>query len=183
MRRLWREATATTGARVATIAALGLVTLLVLSGLVGGAIALAGGHDDGPRRIAMDPVTATCPRTARPLEAADQQQRPGPGTLPRLGDLRGLGALGGSLHGEVTADGGTVYLFQRGEVTKSSATSVTVKSSDGFTATYAVSDDTRVAGPNDVPAVGSDVLVVAKKEGSAAVRILALREGQGRSRT
>ena len=51
------------------------------------------------------------------------------------------------LHGSLTVktDTGTkVVDIQRGEVTAASATSVTVKSSDGFTATYAIGDSTVV---------------------------------------
>ncbi|MFC6237440.1 hypothetical protein [Longivirga aurantiaca] len=51
------------------------------------------------------------------------------------------------LHGSLTVktDTGTkVVDVQRGEITAASATSVTVKSSDGFTATYAIGDSTVV---------------------------------------
>jgi hypothetical protein len=53
------------------------------------------------------------------------------------------------LHGSLTVTTGTgtgtkVVDVQRGEITSASATSVTVTSTDGFTATYAISDATTV---------------------------------------
>jgi hypothetical protein len=51
------------------------------------------------------------------------------------------------LHGSLTVTTGTgtkVVGVQRGEITAASATSVTVTSTDGFTATYAISDATTV---------------------------------------
>jgi hypothetical protein len=59
-------------------------------------------------------------------------------------------ALGRGLHGEFVVkgkDGAYVTLVSvRGEVTAVSATSVTFKAEDGFTATYAVNSDTKVRG-------------------------------------
>ncbi len=87
------------------------------------------------------------------------------------------GALAGgpALHGEVivpNSDGTfTTVLVQRGEVTAVSATSITVKSADGFTQEYAVTADSkiRVAGGGgaigDVKA-GDAVGVRATKSGS-----------------
>ena len=64
-----------------------------------------------------------------------------------MGELmRGAMGLGNVQHGEFTVqqDGKAVVMtLQRGTVTKSSATSVTVKSDDDFTGTYVLSDDTR----------------------------------------
>lgn len=65
------------------------------------------------------------------------------------------------LHGSFTiaTDSGTAVVdVQRGEVTAASATSVTVKSSDGFTATYAVDADTLVR--RDRATVGAGDLLV-----------------------
>lgn len=56
----------------------------------------------------------------------------------------------GGIHGEFTAvnpEGGYLRIAtQRGEVTEVSASSVTVKSVDGFTRTYAVDADTKING-------------------------------------
>jgi hypothetical protein len=65
-----------------------------------------------------------------------------------------------------------VIVFQRGQVQKVSATSVTVKSNDGFAETYALSEDTKVREDKEVAKVSdidtSDrVLVVALKDDSA----------------
>ena len=68
-----------------------------------------------------------------------------------------------------------VMTLQRGVVTKASATSVTVKSDDDFTATYAIADDTR--GRTGALAVGDSVFVVAEKTGAKAVMITATRKG------
>ena len=58
-------------------------------------------------------------------------------------------------------------------MTASSDTEVTVKSSDGFTATYAVSAMTTVRGPAKVAGlgVGTEVTVVAAKDGTRALVI------------
>jgi hypothetical protein len=87
-----------------------------------------------------------------------------------------LGRLGGVEHGEFTvtgSDGKTVVMtLQRGEVTSASATSVAVRSSDGFARTYAVNDQTRVApGTGAGLDAGDDVVVLARKEGKVAVQI------------
>ncbi len=65
------------------------------------------------------------------------------------------------LHGSLTVASGTgtkVVDLQRGEVTAASATSLTVRSTDGFTATYAVSDTTTVRRDRQ-DATGSDLVV------------------------
>jgi hypothetical protein len=52
-----------------------------------------------------------------------------------------------TLHGQVTVktkDGTKTVAVQRGTVTAVSATSLTVKSTDGFTQTWALNDDTKV---------------------------------------
>lgn len=78
------------------------------------------------------------------------------------------------MHGEAvvkTKDGKFVTVYtQRGAVTAVSSTSITVKSADGYTATYAVNADTKV-GKDHKPAkigdikLGDMVGVVATKSG------------------
>lgn len=89
---------------------------------------------------------------------------------------RGAGGLRGALHGEVTvpqADGtGTeVVLVQSGTVTAVSATSLSVRSTDGFTTTYTVGSSTavRAAGGTAISAIEKDatVWVVATKARAA----------------
>lgn len=109
-------------------------------------------------------------------------RRRGDGSAPqRRGDSldrQGLGGLGmaGALHGEVTLRGlegtPTTMLFQVGEVTEYTAGSkLTVKSSDGYTATYAITSETAAS---QGLAKGSTVRVLATKDGSRATRVRVL---------
>jgi len=154
---------------------------LVAAGLVAG-VAVA----------SLDVATA---QTPTPTPSAAPDQRPGPGKLGRMGGP-GHGPRGraGALHGEFTtnAPGGgyQVLAVQRGEVTAVSASSITVKSEDGFTKTYAVDDDTLVNAGNDGIAdvkTGDQVHVTAVvKDGAAsAVQVMDgtnVRELRGRWR-
>jgi len=98
----------------------------------------------------------------------------GDGVLPRLGAVS---------HGEFTitgADGKPVVMtIQRGAVTSASATSVAVRSEDNFAKTYVVNDQTRVlpSGSAADLAKGSQVVVLARKDGSVAVQIRSYRSG------
>jgi len=92
----------------------------------------------------------------------------------------GMG-LGKPLHGSyVTAKQGGGYQtveVQQGTVTGVSATSITVKSADGFKQTYVVKPDTKVHANKDgigSVATGDEVAVVALQNGSAhdAVQII-----------
>lgn len=70
-----------------------------------------------------------------------------------------------ALHGEVVIakDGGgtQTMLIQKGAVTEVNATSISVKSDDGFTKTYALNGKTRVNGGRDeIGSVGKDERVV-----------------------
>ena len=140
------------------------VSTLALAGGIGAGIAYA------------DPPTPTPTPTARPTPTAE----------PRNPDQwhprknRPLALLRRALHGEVTLAGEEhrVVVFQRGPVEKVSDTSLTVKSADGYTATYVVSVDTTVRKNGDKATItdlraGDRVLVVANKEGSTlkALRI------------
>ena len=74
---------------------------------------------------------------------------------------RRAGLLRSVLHGTFTiqgASGPTEVTLQRGRVTAASATSITVASSDGFSATYAITSSTVVK--RDRAAVTGDKLVV-----------------------
>lgn len=93
----------------------------------------------------------------------------GPGNLDDV-----LGAdVADMLHGEVVLakeGGGTqTVLVQKGTVTKVSGTSVTVKSSDGYTKDYTVNGDTKVkADKDEISAVAKDeqVVVIAPRSGA-----------------
>lgn len=158
-----------------------LVGLLLLGSLGLGAVlvsrAISGGGDrvvqfDRDGREGMGPFGPGGP---------DREDRPrGGGGDERLGPmgpgLRGLGGLGNVQHGEFSVTGpdgrAVAMLVQRGEVTKASATSVTVRSADDFTATYAVNEDTRLARSSAADlSVGEQVLVLARKDGAVAVAI------------
>ena len=100
----------------------------------------------------------------------------GGSTPPWAGPWGGGGAfpfnVGDALHGQVVvakSGGGTqTILIQKGQVTAVSATSLTVKSSDGFTATYAVTGDTAVDGDKgriSAVAQNADVVVSAVQDG------------------
>jgi hypothetical protein len=65
-------------------------------------------------------------------------------------------------------------LLQRGEATAVSPTEITVRSEDGFTATYTVDDDTVVVAARDgieAVAEGTEVAVVAVEQGDAATAV------------
>jgi hypothetical protein len=90
--------------------------------------------------------------------------------------------MGGGIHGEFTApdpDGGYQRLAsQVGEVTTVSASSITVKSADGFSRTYAVDSNTVVRAGTATAisgvAKGDTVHIVAEVSGSAfkAIRVM-----------
>jgi uncharacterized Zn-binding protein involved in type VI secretion len=132
-----------------------------------------------------DPPTPT--PTPKPTASASQT----PTAKPRDPDrweqrrMRRLAAplLRRALHGEVTLAGEQhrVVAFQRGPVEKVGDTSLTVRSSDGYTATYVVSGDTTVRRNGAKATIaelkpGDRVVVVANKDGSTlnAVRIRAI---------
>lgn len=97
------------------------------------------------------------------------------------GMLGGLGQLGGALHGQLVVPDGSGYAtvaMQRGTVTAATSTSLTVRSSDGYTATYRISPATQVVtgglagfgggGSDNSTATlskGAEVSVVAKGQG------------------
>jgi hypothetical protein len=116
-----------------------------------------------------------------------QQMQPGmpgvPGGAPggRAQGLGGLGNLGGAaLHGEVSATvNGSVQalLFQRGEVTAVSDTSISLKSSDGFVGTYGRTGATISRGA--APVKGGQAFVVARASDKVAIATIATRVNAG----
>ena len=99
------------------------------------------------------------------------QRTPGLEGLPQ----GGLG-LGAALHGEVVVGGATpkTILFQTGEVTEyTDGASIAVKSTDGFTATYALTP-TSIA-PQVGLTQGQTVRVIAEKDGAKVMRIELVR--------
>ena len=115
----------------------------------------------------------------------------GKGLLGGMGGMMGGPLLGAPLHGSYVVedpDGGyRTVLSQRGEVTAVSSTSLTVRSADGFTTTYRLTDDTTVlSGPDGTDDVedGADVAVTAVRDGGSprAVHVVDLSQLQERLR-
>jgi hypothetical protein len=136
---------------------------------------------------------APAPRGTPSPGSTDGQGRPGWHRQgPRPGGFGGFGGfgsilgtgigLGGTLHGTAvvkTRDGSyETVAGQRGTVTAVSATSISVKSEDGYQATYVVDKDTVVNGTEKITAVkqGDNVGVVATVDGgtSTATRVIDL---------
>ena len=120
-----------------------LAGVAVAALLGGGGAALAAGNSGTPA-VAQNAVTST------PVPA------PSPGARGTHGVYRHLGgrfAPFGMLHGQfVVAKPGGGYQtvdVQDGQVTSVSATSITLKSSDGFTKTYVVTSSTTVDAQRD----------------------------------
>ncbi|HWL35663.1 MAG TPA: hypothetical protein VNQ77_05665 [Frankiaceae bacterium] len=140
-------------------------TGLVAAGLVGGLV-LAG-------------LGVASAQSGDPSPAPDRSpkaERLHRGPRGPFGHHRGGMKLGkGVLHGEYVTrapEGGyRTMATQNGEATAVSASSITVRSEDGFTRTYAIDDDTLVRGAfgdgADVKA-GDEVHVVAVVEGGTA---------------
>ena len=107
----------------------------------------------------------------------DRRNQSGKAGMPAFRDHGpgGLGFLAGMvLHGEVTASAnGSVQtlVFQRGEVTAVSATSITLKSSDGFTGTYGLTAATSSKGAGSVK--GGQAFVLARASDKVAIRATA----------
>lgn len=84
----------------------------------------------------------------------------------------GLDKLGKVLHGDLvvrTKDGNRTIALQRGSVVSVNGTSLQVRSTDGFTATYVVNGDTKIRKGTSAGslATGDQVTVVATRSGSA----------------
>lgn len=159
-----------------SLAAVGGGLTVVLIGA--GALTLAGSAFAG----SASPSPATSGSTAAPAPGPNGQGH-GPARMGRgLDGLLG-GGLGQVLHGTgvVKAPDGTFQSMavQRGAVTAVSATSISVKSLDGYTATYVVNSATKVNGKNgkitDVK-IGDQVAVVAtvSSNTSTATRVIDL---------
>ena len=126
--------------------------------------------------IAVAAGAPSSDRSASPLAAAAAPGGPGAVDAARTG--RRPGALRHVLHGRLTvrtATGTATVDLQRGTITAASATSLSVRSSDGFTATYAVDASTTVRRdrrpvPATSLAVGDVVFVRARGSHAVVVR-------------
>ena len=148
-----------------------VAAVAALSGGIGIGIARAAAPEGTPNMPAAAPTDKV---STRPSADPTRQPRSGqPSGRDRARQHRPLQQR--ALHGEATLGGKQhrVVVFQRGEVTAVSAAALTVRSVDGFTASYQVSEETKVrkqraqATITDI-VVGDRVRVLAAKSGSTA---------------
>lgn len=123
----------------------GLVAAGAAAGLTLAGLGVAAGQTDTTTPPTAPAVPAPAPGAPAPF--------PGHGPGHEMGGRHmGLG-MGMGIHGEFTTRGPNggwqTIATQRGEVTAVSATSLTVKSEDGFSRTYAVDDNTMVGAGNE----------------------------------
>ena len=155
----------------------GLLAVAVLALAGGGGIAYAATHA-GNNVSTLASQGSAQSSTPSPAPSAPSGPKRGPGGFGRFGGLGGgLGmlGLGGVVHGQVTVpkSGGGYQTVdvQRGTVTAVNSSSITVKSADGYSATYAVSSSTEVnaqaAGIGTVKN-GDTVAVMATASGKTA---------------
>jgi hypothetical protein len=176
----WQRATSTPGRRWALALSAAAVALLLVLGIGVTSLLVLRNHDRvnllGSHQ-AIRPLGPGNGNGQGPRAEGRKNGRNLPG-LPggRVQGLRGLeNLLGGTaLHGDVTAAAaGSVQalVFQRGEVTALSATSITLKSSDGFAGTYGLNATTRSSGAS--LAKGGQAFVLARASDKVAITTLA----------
>lgn len=194
------------GARGLVVA--GAVVALVAAGAFGAA--LARGGDDPVESVGGVAATGSADEEDGTDEDGDgsvgdrlrdwaEERGRGPMLRHGMGGMGGksfFGGMGGPLlgvplHGSYVVedpDGGyRTVLSQHGEVTAVSGTSLTVRSADGFTTTYRLTDDTAVlSGPDGADDVeeGADVAVTAVRDGGSprALHVVDLSQMQDRLR-
>ena len=137
-------------------------------------VALAGAIGVGVA-AAADPTTSPTPSaTAAPTPGTSPTAKPGEtNKMNKAGKAKAKRDLAQrALHGEVTLGGKNprVVDFQRGTVSAVSVSSITVKSTDGFSATYVVDAKTKVHHAKEQEAIsdvknGDKVRVVGVKDG------------------
>ncbi len=97
----------------------------------------------------------------------------GGGGFGGRGGAGGIGGLMSALHGDFTVSDNGSYVTERlqtGEITAVSATSITAKSTDGYTQTYVIDSSTQVDnGDEQVSALktGATVTIIAKLSGDS----------------
>ena len=144
-------------------------------------VALLGGTGVADAATASGPPVNAAATGASQLAGASKilvpsLSQPGPGPF---GGTHGLGPGGiWPLHGQaVVAKPGGGYLtlaFQRGGITKLTASSMTVKSNDGFTQSFAITGSTVVsAGRDGIASVrtGDQAVVIATVSGGTATAV------------
>ena len=170
-----------------TLLALGLSGTLILGGLAlagcgstGAATPAAASADIADEALALKQVGFDTGLTDSPSPKASA----GSGDAPHGKQVRKY-LRKNTLHGEYTIQtkkqGTQTIVVQRGEVTAVTATQVTVKSTDGFTLTWTVSDQVKVV--QDKKAVdrtalksGEQIGLAGTKDGSATdARLIAIK--------
>lgn len=154
----------------------GLLAVAVIALAGGGGIAYVATHSGNSVSTAASRGSAQSPAPSQ-APSAPSGRKHGPGGFGPFGGMGGLGpgGLAGVLHGEATVPrpggGYQTIQVQRGTVSAVSNSSVTVKSADGYSATYVVSGSTEVnaqaAGIGTVK-VGDSVVVMATLSGKTA---------------
>jgi hypothetical protein len=154
----------------------GLLAVAVLALAGGGGIAYVATHSGNNVNTVASRGTAQSPAPS-PSVSAPSGHRHGPAGFGPFGGWGGFGfgGLGGAIHGQATVpkSGGGYQTIdvQRGTVTAVSSSSITVKSADGYSASYVVSSSTEVnaqaAGIGTVK-VGDTVGVTATVSGKTA---------------
>jgi hypothetical protein len=154
---------------------------VAIAALAGGAgVGFAATHSvaksGAPDTAAVAAAAAASPSPSPvPAKPGGRGWRTFAGGFPGAGPAFAFGAVGGIVHGQLTVpkSGGGYQTVdvQRGTVTEVSSASITVKSADGFTASYTVSSKTLVdaeaAGIGSVKK-GDSVFVTATVSGSTA---------------
>ncbi len=127
---------------------LGVAAVAVLALAAGGGIAYVATHSAGNASTVASSGAAASPAPSPSTSPGYGGRHGGFGRFGGFGGGFGLGGLGGVIHGQVTepkSGGGYQTVdVQRGTVTAVSSSSITVKSADGYTATYAVISSTEV---------------------------------------
>jgi hypothetical protein len=172
----------------------GVLVVAAIALVGGGGVAYVAMHSGNAVRTVSSagsaPAAAPSPSTSVP-----SWHGRGPGKFGALGGGfvggLGFGGLGGVIHGQVTepkSGGGYQTVdVQRGTVTAVSTSSITVKSADGYSASYAVSSSTEVnaqaAGIGTVK-VGDTVELTATVSGGKAtaasiIDVTSIRSSRG----
>jgi hypothetical protein len=141
--------------RTKTVVVAGVAALAVAG--IGGGVAFAANSGSGSAPVVLAAASTPAPSTSAPLAKAKKHHR----------------LLARAEHAEATLrtkTGTEVVDYQRGTVTASSPTSITVRSKDGFTATYVVNSGTKVTKAKQKSAIADvatndNVIVVAVKSG------------------
>jgi len=178
----WQRATATSGRRWGLAALAAVLAVLLLGGFaVGGFLVgrtVAFGNGGGRHGVMMGP------RGNGPF--ADRGEGNGNGQRHKLvpgmpgGRLPALPGLGG--HGEYSAQGRTL-VFQTGQVTAVSGTSITLRSTDGFSQSYTINSTTRMRGMQVAAIRTGDTAFVLADKSTRVASLVALVSTQGSGST